>query len=60
MKLTRNVFLARTYLQQYLNKPSVDAPLHKCIKLLDSLSLKERKRVQSDPVYKKLLKRVNS
>jgi hypothetical protein len=60
MKLTRNVFLARSYLQQVCNKPWIDKPILQYIKLMDSLPLKERRKVQSDPVVKKLLKRVNS
>ena len=60
MKLSKNIFLSRSYIQQWLNKPSVDAPLRKYIKLMDSLPLKERNKVKNDPLVKKLLKRVNS
>ena len=59
MKLSKNVFLARSYLQQFCNKPSNDLPIRKYMRLMESLSVKERHRIKNDSQVKKLLKRVN-
>ena len=39
MKVTKNIFLARSYLQQYCNKPSVDKSLAQYIRMMDKLNL---------------------
>ena len=59
MKVTKNIFLARSYLQQYCNKPSVDKPLAQYIRMMDKLNLSERNKVFNDIQVKKLLRRVN-
>lgn len=59
MKTTKNVFLARSYLQQYCSKPYVDLPLRKYIRFMNTLTVKENHMVLNNSQVKKLLKRVN-
>lgn len=59
MKVTKNIFLARSYLQQYCNKPSNDTPIMNYLKMMQNLSKNEQKKVLNDNQVKKLLKRVN-